>query len=157
MRHIMVFCLLIFVVSTVSDAQGYSVLFTKQKNGTDNLYHLSPDGQLSQVTKHRRKDSSGVLSPNGEHIAFTSERDGWWKIWTLEIRSRKFTQLTFDNQAAYAPAWSPDGEQIAYIATNDGNNEIYVISRDGKGAQNLTRSELDEATPFWAKDGFRHR
>ena len=79
MLRIAVF-LLCFLFSANTAAADYRVLFTKQAGGTDNLYMLHAGDQLRQITTHRRKDSSGTVSPNGGYIAFTSERDGWWKI-----------------------------------------------------------------------------
>ena len=153
MLRTIAYSLIALSASATAAVADYAILFTKQSGGTDNLYLWSENAPLKQITTHRRKDSSGVLSPDGSMIVFTSERRGWWKIWTMDMKAQTFKQLTFDSRAAYAPSWSPDGKQIAYIATKDGNAEIYVIGKDGQDAKNITNSAADEAAPYWAPNG----
>ncbi|MCB9067684.1 MAG: PD40 domain-containing protein [Calditrichae bacterium] len=133
-------------------AQNYPVLFTKQVNGTDNIFMITESGER-QITDHSRKDSSPLISPDGKMLVFTSERVGWWKIWTMDVAQQSFTQLTNSGNAEYAPCWSPDGQQIAFVSTRDGNAEIYVMAKNGKNLRNISNNPTDDAFPFWGDDG----
>ena len=93
---------------------GYSVLFTRQKNREDNIYLISADGKTHQITVNPRKDSSAFLSKDGKHMVFTSERVGWWKIWSMDVEKKTFAQLTDAEQAEYGPYWSPDARRIVF-------------------------------------------
>lgn len=142
--------LLIFGFSAL--AQNYPVLFTKQVNGTDNIFMITETGER-QITDHSRKDSSPLISPDGKMMVFTSERVGWWKIWTMDVAQQSFTQLTNSGNAEYAPCWSPDGEEIAFVSTRDGNAEIYVMAKNGTNLRNISQNSADDAFPFWGEDG----
>ncbi len=136
-----------------AEALDSPIVFTKQTNNVDDIYLISPEGDLRQVTDNRRKDSSPRISPDGKHMVFTSERVGWWKIWLMDLQQNSFQQLTDSGNAEYAPCWSPDGSRIAFVSSRDGNSEIYVIERDGSKARNLTRRAGDDTMPHWHRDG----
>lgn len=145
--------LVTFLVTTCATAQTYPILFTQQENRNDNIYLLTEHGKLHQVTNNSRKDSSPHMSPDGKTIVFTSERAGWWKIWSMDVTSGDVRQLTNSTTAEYAPRWSPSGDEIAFVSTRDGNSEIYLMSRDASNLRNLTNSQTDDETPFWGSDG----
>jgi len=111
-------------------------------------------GNVSTLTDHNRKDSSPMVSPDGKKIVFTSERVGWWKIWTMDLESKNVKQLTHNSSADYSPAWSPDGKSIVYTSTKDGNQEIYVMNANGSDQRNITKTPEEEVMPYWANDGF---
>ncbi len=133
-------------------AQDYEILFTKQINGNDNIYVINENGKLQQITNHPRKDSSPVISPDGNHIVFTSERVGWWKIWLLDIIKNEFRQLSHSGSAEYNPFWSPEGDHIIFVSSRDRNEEIYSMDKEGKNIKNLTKSSGNDNTPSWGKD-----
>ncbi|MEZ5345189.1 MAG: DUF5050 domain-containing protein [Pyrinomonadaceae bacterium] len=134
------------------EPSGYSILFTKQRDRTDNIYLISKEGKTIQITDHPSKDSSAILSKDGRKMVFTSERVGWWKIWLMDAEKKSFLQLTDAGQAEYAPFWSPDAERIVFVSDRDGNSEIYVMNSDGGDLENLTRNSETDTMPFWGSD-----
>lgn len=133
-------------------AQNYSVLYTKQINNSDNIHLIDTNGKTKQITNHPRKDSSPMLSPDGNFIVFTSERVGWWKIWLLDIQKNKYKQLTNSNSAEYSPSWSPDGNHILFVSSRVGKSEIFLMDKNGKNIKNLTNNDISDTMPFWGKD-----
>ena len=77
-----------------------------------------PDQAHQQRGVRRRQPA---WSPDGTKIAFTSNRDGNYEIYTMNADGTGQTSLT--NNAAYDfdPAWSPDGTKIAFTSDRDGN------------------------------------
>lgn len=151
------FAIFVLFISSALFAQNAGaalppILFTKQRNGTDNIYLRTAVGTMRQLTGHARKDSSPVLSPDGRFLLFASERVGWWKIWLMDIASENFRQLTDDNRAEYAPCWSPDGDSVVFVSTRDGNPELYVMNWQGQGLNNITRNSGNDNMPHWAVD-----
>ena len=138
---------------SVAAADEYAILYTNQVNNVDDIFLATPDGKHRNLTRHSRKDSSPVISPDGRFILFTSERVGWWKIWKMRLSDGSFTQLTSSSSAEYAPCWSPEGKQIAFVSSRDGNAEIYVMQSDGSNQHNISNSRSDETTPYWHDDG----
>lgn len=89
-------------------------------------------------------------------IAFISNRDGNFEIYTLPIGRGGFpqpTRLTTASAEDRAPAWSPDGSQIAFQTKRHGNWEIYVMQADGSAQTRLTNNSSDDVSPNWSPDG----
>ncbi len=132
--------------------QSYEILYTKQINNSDNIHLIDTNGKTKQITNNPRKDSSPMLSPDGNFIVFTSERVGWWKIWLLDIKKKEYLQLTNSGSAEYGPSWSLDGSKIVFVSSRTGNSEIFLMNRDGSGFINLTNDGRSDTMPFWGKD-----
>ncbi len=148
--------ILIFLVLIMPLREVYSqnIIFTRQINNNDDLMIMDKTGNVMKLTDHPAKDSSPMVSPDGKTLVFTSERVGWWKIWTLDMKSKEVKQLTSKSSAAYSPSWSPDGQSIVFTSTRDGNQEVYIMGLDGSNQRNITNTKEDEAMPFWAMDGY---
>ncbi len=91
---------------------------------------------------------------NGK-IAFHSNRDGNYEIYTMNSDGSNPTRLTNNAASDLFPAWSPDGTQIAFQSDRDGNIEIYVMDADGSNPTRLTNNAADDNIPAWSPDGAR--
>jgi Tol biopolymer transport system component len=89
----------------------------------------------------------------GGLIAFASNQDGDWDIYTIEIEQGSLQQLTHNDADDLSPSWSPDGRQIAFVSNRDGNEEIYTMNVDGSGQRRLTETTASESFPAWSPDG----
>ncbi|WP_298761634.1 DUF5050 domain-containing protein [uncultured Psychroserpens sp.] len=154
MTMILKFSIVLLMALWVSNtnAQPYRILYTKQINNSDNIYLIDTNGNENQITNHSRKDSSPILSPDGNFMVFTSERVGWWKIWILDLKKNEYKQLTTASSAAYSPSWSPDGNHILFVSSQTGNSEIFAMDKNGKNQKNITNNEASDTMPFWGKD-----
>ncbi|WP_347925115.1 DUF5050 domain-containing protein [Pontimicrobium sp. SW4] len=152
MKNKTILFLLYTFCSISSFSQSYEMLITKQQNNNDNIYLINEEGLSKIITKHKRKDSSPVMSPNGEYIVFTSERVGWWKIWLLNLKTNTYKQLTDSKNAEYFPSWSPNSKEILFISSRNGSSQIFKMDANGKSQQNLTDDNKAYATPSWGKD-----
>ena len=94
--------------------------------------------------------------PNGQ-IAFSSNRDGNFEIYTMSEDGSDETRLTDEDANDFDPSWSPDGDKIAFVSFRDGSNnmEIYVMDADGSDQTRLTETENDvlDREPSWSPDG----
>src|SRR5438105_7702091 len=101
------------------------------------LFRIRPEGgEPEQLTDGDWDDGSPAFSPDGRHIAFTSDRtaERWsWPandIWVLDLPSKGLARLTDESVYAGPPAWSPDGRQVAFTAGRrrheDGYSELMV-------------------------------
>ena len=88
-------------------------------------------------------------------IAFSSERDGNWEIYVMNVDGSDQTRLTNNEADDGFPSWSPDGQRIAFRSNRDGNFEIYVMNADGSSQTRLTNNEAFDANPSWSPDGRR--
>lgn len=102
--------------------------------------------------------SSGVnkapaYSPDGQQIAFLSDRSGSMEVWLAKADGSAPFKLThFAGGYLGGVAWSPDGQRLAVDARMSGVSRIYVVSvHDGK--QVLVEQNRDEErSPCWLSD-----
>ena len=89
-------------------------------------------------------------TPNNDKIAFSSNRDGNYDIYTVNPDGSNPIQLTNDVYAYRQPAWSPDGTKIV---TSMGH--IWVMDADGSNLTNLTtnRGSFFNFGPTWLPNG----
>ncbi len=88
-----------------------------------------------------------------ERIAFTSDRDGDYDIFTINADGTDRIKLTKNTVDDKDPAWSPDGKKIAFASDRDGDWEIFVMNADGSSPVKLTRNTKDDRYPAWSPDG----
>jgi Tol biopolymer transport system component len=112
--------------------------------------------RVTQVTKG--PDTFPAWSPNGDRIAFTSNRDGDYEIYTVRPGGGGLMRLTRSPGNDAHPAWSPDAEWIAFASNRTGfkdetggmsDGEIFVMRADGSDVRQLTENAFEDGTPAW--------
>ncbi|MFN8420578.1 MAG: hypothetical protein U0528_15245 [Anaerolineae bacterium] len=95
-------------------------------------------------------DRDPVWSPDGTKIAFTSNRDGNWELYVLDMTTGQTRTLTKFLAYKGSPTWSPDSAYLAYEAYDNSNLDIYILPADGSSApQQLTRDPAPDFAPAW--------
>jgi Tol biopolymer transport system component len=120
---------------------------------TDEIYVMNADGsEQTQLTDNDVSDLYPSWSPDGEKIAFASERDGGGIYVMNADDGSDVTRLTTEG---VDPSWSPDGEKIAFTSFRDADDEsefnaIYVMNADdGSDVTRLTDPNADYSTIDW--------
>ena len=72
-------------------------------------------GAARPLTFSGKSDSSPRWAPDGESIAFLSDRDGTAQLYLLSMRGGEAERLTTRKDAINAFRWSPDGSRIALL------------------------------------------
>lgn len=81
-------------------------------------------GATKQLTRGKAKDSNPQWSPDGQTIAFVSDRSGKNQLYALPVDGGEARQLTaVAGGIGGGFAWSPDGSQIAYSAVSPEQTE----------------------------------
>jgi hypothetical protein len=71
------------------------VIFSYEEDGYAHLFTYVPDQMpLTRITYGDWDDITPTPSPNGEKIAFASNRGGFWDLYLLDLSSGDVTQLT---------------------------------------------------------------
>ncbi len=93
------------------------------------------------------------LSPDGNQIAFVSNRSGGPQIYVMSAEGGEARRISFMNSNyCTSPAWSPKGNRIALVCRADGGFQLYTVSPDGSEPLQLT-SGGDNEDPDWSPDG----
>ena len=78
-----------------------------------------------------------LFGPDGKMLTFTSDRSGSENIWTFDIDSSDWSQVTKDKDKHYQSAeWTPDGEYII-VAKGNRNLKLHMFHKSGGGGVQL--------------------
>jgi Tol biopolymer transport system component len=116
------------------------------------------DGNAIRVTDPETNAGWPTWSPDGQRIAFHSDRSGDWEIWAVNLDGSGLANLTNHPSADRFPSWShapAGGERIAFTSERDGNHDVWAMGGDGSNPVNLTNSPRRDQYPMWSPDGNR--
>jgi Tol biopolymer transport system component/DNA-binding winged helix-turn-helix (wHTH) protein len=113
-------------------------------------YQAPPSVLISEKGDKMRPD----LSPDGNKIAFESNRLGFWDIWTCATDGSNCDQVTSLHGTAGRARWSPNGGYIAFEFHPKERSEIYIVEVPGGVPRLLpTLPGADNLSPSWSRDG----
>jgi Tol biopolymer transport system component/predicted Ser/Thr protein kinase len=141
------------VTLAVNPGSG-KVAFTTLVRGRFAIFVVGLDGSDPQpFVSGNTNDFGAVWSPDGQQIAFKSDRDRNWDLYAMDASGANVRRLTNDPGHDETPAWSPDGKRIAFATKRHGQEEIYVMNADGSDQRNLTNHNAEDIVPTWSPDG----
>lgn len=108
--------------SRIAFARGFDAtgngIFLQSCNESSDIYVVDVDvndpSEVRLTVGLRATDPA--WSPDGSRMAFASDADGNFNIYTMPSAGGVVKQVTHDGWADADPAWSPDGTRIAYTA-----------------------------------------
>ncbi len=91
------------------------------------------------LTAGEKQDSEPRWSPDGQTLAFVSNRGGTRQIWLLRPGEAEPRQLTDHPVGAREPVWSPDGSRLAFLALGPDRASEAVIPEEKDERKRLIR------------------
>jgi TolB protein len=144
---------------------GKKISYVGYKRGNPDLYTMDlitkvgepismrPGLNIAPTTINWSIDVSPSWAPDGQKLAYVSNRAGKPQIYLLDLATRRSTRLTFEGDYNTSPAWSPRGDRILYAGLHDGRFDIFMINPDGTELRQLTGGEGNNENPCWSPDG----
>jgi DNA-binding winged helix-turn-helix (wHTH) protein len=127
------------------------IVFSANEPGAANLWILNPTGgPWRRFTEGKHHDSAPDWSPDGQWIAFRSEREGGG-IFAQSMDGRVLRVAEFGHH----PRWSPDGRRIAFH-TEGGDGKLFVWERTSGAVSEVqvrTPPIRNRAYPAWGPRG----
>ena len=101
-----------------------------------------------EVVAQGKRFHSPRFSPDGSRLATDFLQQGTRDVWTLDLRQRTLSRLSFDNDG-HDPVWSRDGRWVYYVH----NAAIWRRRADGGGAADSVYSGNDAQVLEETRDG----
>jgi Tol biopolymer transport system component len=141
-------------LSRGSDLLAYTELTQNTNIWRVPVADASHSGNAIRLIASSRRNNSAQYSPDGQQIAFISDRSGSWELWACKADGSAPHQLTnFHGPLLGTPHWSPDSRWIAFDARPGDHSAIFVIAGNGGEAKQLSRNSFEERMPNWSADG----
>jgi serine/threonine protein kinase len=122
------------------------------------------DVTLTQLTSEPGYEGEPTFSPDGETIAYVSDRTGNFEIFLKQVSGGPDVNVTNNPADDVQPAFSPDGKQVAFVSTRESRRDlryenfgvpatggdVWVMPALGGNARRIAESGN---FPSWSSDG----
>ena len=124
-----------------------TLVFVSDRGGPLDIWKMRANGEaLTQLTNDEHADADPRYSPSGEQIMYTSLREGFPQIWTINADGSKPNLMTDGSQAA----WAPDGNSIILIR----DDQAYIRELASGDERRVTPDKWRRCgVPAWSSDG----
>lgn len=152
---------------------GSKIVFHSSRDGNFEIYIMDADGaNQNRLTHNPWSDANPSMSPDGQFIAFNSNREGWGvgeptghQIYIMDINGDNLRDLTREgfnwgepkapHSSNIYPRWGKNGE-ILYLSNRaNGFMEIYLIGDNGENRRQVSYHRQHHYNVFWSPDQSR--
>ena len=112
--------------------------------------------EIQRLTDNKARDVYPRFSPDGQSLAFSSNRDGNYDVFVMPITGGKPKQLTFHSADDTAVGWNPDGRKVLFSSARGKGAfpnvaTLFEVSTEG-GAEQPVPTDWG-ATGSYSPDG----
>jgi serine/threonine protein kinase len=142
------------------------VAFVSNRDNKSGIYIIPPlGGQVQKIVETREPPLSGVnyrtlgsnpWSPDGRTLLFAKSNDeGILSIWSIELESRKETQLVTPGAGERdgSPSYSFEGDKIVFNRSDNAGARLMVMPVSGGEPKEVLREDEAHLMPSWAPGG----
>ncbi len=141
----------------VIEAEQGAIFYSANEGGFTSIWVVVPGGgEPIRLAQGDWNDRDPAISPQGDRLVFSSDRNGHWDLFLLEIEQGRLRQLTDTPGYEGHPTWSPDGVWVAYESYEEGDFDIWIlpVSLDQPPIR-LTNHPAEDTDPDWDPQGRR--
>jgi len=139
------------IISPCLSPDGTQILFVALQD----LWLKEVGGRTIQLTDDAFVQILPIWSPDGKQVAFSSDMDGSFGIWTMSLEDLESTKVKETGGSISGMAWSPDGKSIAYTQSFGprlGAMSVLDLS-SGESTRLSVRLGSSVGSPTWSPDG----
>jgi Tol biopolymer transport system component len=143
-------------MNTTWHPQGLTLFEGSNQGGLYRLYIYSPGGasatELLDTTRAPSNLTFPHISPDGNQVAYVSDRTGNGDIYTWNRSTNAFSRITATPQTEAFPTFSRDGRSVAFTRVVDDGEDVFVYEGKKKGERVLAAGAGDQTRPIWVDD-----
>ncbi len=116
------------------------------------IFSIATDrGEVQRVTETSWREQSPHWSPDGQRIAFISDRSGREEIWIADERGRHLKQVTEVDCDKASMLWASDAKSILWTGSDHQLRRVFI--EDGKTVELVSSEVGNIGTPQFSPDG----
>jgi len=135
--------ILFFIVGFFSLSSAETIKFARYPNICNGKIAFTYHGDLwvadqdgsnpYRLTDHVAMDIHPRFSPDGQWIAFSSDRMGNDDLWLISVNGGEARQITFHNSRDTMINWTPDGKKLIFSTSRKGtfSSPLYTVNLEG--------------------------
>ncbi|MEM7049051.1 MAG: winged helix-turn-helix domain-containing protein [Acidobacteriota bacterium] len=113
-------------------------------------------GEAVQRVPSTRSEEQPAWSPEGDLVAFISDRTGSRELWSGRRDGSELIRHTdFAGPGPGSPAWSPNGRDLVFDAAAEGHGDLWTVDRSSRHPRRLTDEVSEERNGTYSRDGRR--
>jgi TolB protein len=131
------------------------IAFISERTGDAEIFTVDVRTNIVlNISRHPAWDRDFIWSPNGQSIAFYSNRygDRQWDVYTINADGTGLRQVTNDRQFEWNITWFADSNEIGYVVPEVGGGSAMVVV-DTDGGTYSQQTITDMLNPTWSPDG----
>jgi DNA-binding winged helix-turn-helix (wHTH) protein len=109
--------------------------------------------QARVLTASSGRDLVAAASPDGQRLAFVSDRDGTRELWLREADGTLRRLTAHRGPVLDRPSWSPDGERLLYIVRDADRHAVWEYRLASGGAVQVAGPMPSLREAIYARDG----
>lgn len=139
-----------------------NLLITISGDDNPNIFRVDATGNIIKKLTNGPMGAMNVepaISPDGQSIAFSSDRAGRPMIYIMNREGENPRRLTFAGTFNAAPSWSPDGRTLAFAGWAEKAFDIFTIDVTGANLKRITKArradgrQASHENPDFSPDG----
>jgi Tol biopolymer transport system component len=125
------------------------------ESGSADLWQLDLDRELeTRFTFETGADYFVAWSPDGETIAFSSNRSGSFQLYSKSVTGGGEAQLLREQEGTiYPTSWSPDGRYLVYQANDGESEDMFAWDLEGGEPIPLQPTKFNDTVPMVSPNG----